>query len=49
MVFRIVCAFLGHKLRYIRPALEGGKVFQCQRCGRWFWRTTSGWYDLGRD
>lgn len=47
MISRLLCALFGHKLRFVRQALEGGKVFRCERCGRALWRAPDGWHDLG--
>ena len=49
MLKRLLCALLGHRLRYVRPALEGGSIYCCDRCGLWRWKTPEGGYDLGRD
>lgn len=49
LLARLQCFLFGHRLRYVRKALEGGRVFRCQRCGRWLWKTPEGWYALGRD
>jgi hypothetical protein len=46
---RLTCFLLGHRLRFVRIALEGGKIFRCERCGRVLWKTPDGWHDLGRD
>ena len=44
---RLRCSVFGHKLRFVRDALEGGKIFRCKRCGQVLWRTSEGWYRLG--
>lgn len=49
MIKPIFCLFLGHRLHYQRNALEGGKLFRCERCGLWLWKTPEGWYPLGRE
>lgn len=46
-IARLLCTLFGHKLRFVRRALEGGKVFRCERCGKTLWKTSSGWHDLG--
>lgn len=42
------CFFFGHRFRFIRRALEGGKIFRCDRCGLVLWKTPGGWHELGR-
>ncbi|HRD65701.1 MAG TPA: hypothetical protein PKY50_06050 [Candidatus Competibacter sp.] len=46
---RLACFLFGHRLRFVRFALEGGKIFRCERCGMVLWKTPAGWYELGRD
>lgn len=46
---RPICFLFGHRLRFVRRALEGGKIFRCERCGLVLWKTPDGWHDLGRD
>lgn len=48
-VGRVTCLVFGHRLRFERVALEGGKIFRCERCGLMLWKTPDGWHDLGRD
>lgn len=48
-IHRLLCALFGHKLRFVRRALEGGKIFRCERCGVVLWKTADGWHNLDRD
>ncbi|MCP5197318.1 MAG: hypothetical protein H6974_11105 [Gammaproteobacteria bacterium] len=43
------CLLFNHRLRFVRKASEGGKIYRCERCGVVLWKTPESWYDLGRD
>jgi hypothetical protein len=44
----ILCFLFGHRLRFVLRALEGGKVFRCERCRLVLWKTPEGWRKLGK-